>query len=107
MSGTNGDERLDPSEVLDLIHVRLFDAMKVELRKGRGETVKLRKALLLLIVMTAETASEPVRQYIDYLLTEFKPLADDFENHVQDFCRGEWVARAREHAGGHLLLVVP
>jgi hypothetical protein len=102
------DAPATPAQIAEFIHWKLFDQLSQVLDKEKKDILALRKALLLLIVMTAEGASKPVRTYIDYLLTHFQPLAGQFtKEQTHDFLPGHWVARAREHASEHLLLVLP
>ena len=99
--------RLSPEELDQVIQFRLVDVMREELSKRVAEPDALRKALLTLILLTTEGADEPTRQFIDYLLTHFSPLAEKFEGHAQPLWRRHSVQRGREPSGTHLHLVQP
>jgi hypothetical protein len=103
----SGPQRLSPEEIDQVVHFLLADVMKEELSKKLSEPDALRKALLTLILLTAEDADEATRQYIDYLLTHFIPVASKFEGHAQVLWRRHTVGRAREPGGTHLRLVAP
>ncbi|MDB5344236.1 MAG: hypothetical protein JWP89_2613 [Schlesneria sp.] len=108
MSETNGDDLADPADVKHIIDLRLFEALKKELHGSTKEKLALRKALLLLIAMSVDDLGEPGRRYIDWLLTEFAPLADSFsKEHTHDFIGENFIARVLEHKGEHLTVVVP
>jgi hypothetical protein len=105
MPQRNGDGNADDREILEVIHWRLFEVMREELGDEEKAAPALRKALLLLVLMTAEAKGDALRSYVDYLLTDFQALAGRFKDNKQDFCRGQAVERARD--GGRVTLVLP
>ena len=103
----DGTGRLSPDELDQVVRFRLADVMREELSKKHSEPDALRKALLTLIALAADGADEATRQYVDYLLTHFTPLAGKAGDPAQPVWRRHALTRAREPGGTHLGLAVP
>jgi hypothetical protein len=98
--------RLSPDELDQVVRFRLADVAADDLSKKVSEPDALRKALLVLIALTADGADEPARQFTDYLLTHFTPLAAKFEGQAHPLWQGHSVTRARDPGGVHLRLAL-
>jgi hypothetical protein len=99
--------RLSPDELDQVVRFRLADVMREELSRKHSEPDALRKALLTLIALAADRADEATRQFVDYLLTHFTPLAGKTGDPAQPVWRRHALTRAREPGGTHLRLAAP
>src|SRR6267142_4591298 len=63
---------------LELFRARLMREVKADLSREKDDRLALRKALLSLIMMTQDGAGPIGKQFIEYLIQEFPPLAGHF-----------------------------
>lgn len=82
----------------------VVEAVIPELGVEPDDQQALRKALLTLIRLTQDEASDDVSAFIDYLLLSFSPVSASFVNDRHSFVRGEHVTRDRSGDHARLLL---
>ena len=93
-----------------LLDAVLTSLLKWDLELDEDDPRALRRALLGLIWLAQENLTETpssklVSDYIEYLLTDFAPLAGCFREHKHFFVRGESVMRAQLGDGRLGLLI--
>ena len=78
---------------MSIIDTAVTRALVSELTQEPDPEQALRKALLGVILLTQGEVSDDVAPLFDYLLLEFLPLSQAFDNHRQPFLGQEFITR--------------
>ena len=78
-----------------------------EIKKEKDDTKALRKLVLLFIIFYCEHEhlENEVQQIIDFTLSEFKPIIENFLDNEHEFIFGESVLRAETHKNDLTILL--
>lgn len=85
---------------------KLTSAIIAELADEPDETLALRRALLHAILLLEDEKSPAVRDFVDYLLVEFRPLAAAFIDEKHPYLSAFETMRARL-PNGRLTTLLP
>ena len=88
------------------LHANLTPAMIAELREEPDENNALRRALLHTILLMEEAKDPAVRDFVDYLLVEFQPLAATFTDEKHPYLAPFKIMRGRL-PNGHFTAFLP
>jgi hypothetical protein len=90
----------------NLLNEKLTTAIIAELSDETNEALALRRALLHCVLLLEDAKDPAVRDFVDYLLVEFRPLASEFVDEKHPYLTAFNTLRGRLHTG-HLAILLP
>lgn len=77
------------------LNAKLTPAIITELGEEPDESVALRRALLHMVLLVEEAKDPALRDFVDYLLVDFRPLAGAFADEKHAYLAAFETMRAR------------
>lgn len=89
------------------LYSSILNSFFKEIKKEKNETKALRKLVLLFIIFYSEQENleNEVQQIIDFTLSEFKPIIENFSDNEHEFIFDESVLRSNTHTNDLTILL--